>query len=240
MAEAGTGCNTQNKAQNFAKEFASEARSLDTLFNELKDGIPTGYTFKGHDSAIGSYEEELTLNVGLTFVCAPTSHGKTSFLNNVALNVAAWNRHRGSESSVLYFSYEIDRTRLLANLLNSYIGDADLSKIGKPLNAIYDAAKGNGSRYFTDGIAKGASLSHYDNYRAKKAEFERLIQKGDICVSDTSHKAGELLEAIRYYVKNVRTPAAVFVDYAQLIYDEDAKGLTRTEELKKNHSPSWF
>lgn len=233
MAEAGTGYNTQNKAQNFAKEFASEARSLDTLFNELKDGIPTGYTFKGHDSAIGSYEEELTLNVGLTFVCAPTSHGKTSFLNNVALNVAAWNRHRGSESSVLYFSYEIDRTRLLANLLNAYIGDADLSKIGKPLNAIYDAAKGNGSRYFTDGMAKGASLSHYDNYRAKKAEFERLIQKGDICVSDTSHKAGELLEAIRYYVKNVRTPAAIFVDYAQLIYDEDAKGLTRTEELKK-------
>ena len=34
-------------------------------------------------------------------------------------------------------------------------------------------------------------------------------------------------------MKNVRTPAAVFVDYAQLIYDEDAKGLTRTEELKK-------
>lgn len=233
MAEAGTGYHAQDKKQGFAKEFAKELRPLDTLFNELKDGIPTGYTFKGHDSAIGSYEEELTLNVGLTFVCAPTSHGKTSFLNNVALNVAAYNKNTGNGNSVLYFSYEIDRTRLLANLLNTYIGDADLSKIGKPLNAIYDAAKGNGSRYFTDGMAKGASLSHYNNFLSKKAEFERSIRNGDICISDTSHKAGELLEAIRYYVKNVNTPTAVFVDYAQLIYDEDAKGLTRTEELKK-------
>ena len=233
MAEAGTGYHAQDKARIFAKEFAKETSTLDKLFSELKDGIPTGYTFKGHDSAIGSYEEELTLNVGLTFVAAPTSHGKTSFLNNVALNVAAWNRHVGNGNSILYFSYEIDRTRLLANLLNTYVGDADLSKIGKPLNAIYDAAKGNGSRYFTDGSAKGASLSHYDNYRQKKAEFERSIRNGDICISDTSHKAGELLEAIRYYVKSVRTPTAVFIDYAQLIYDEDAKGLSRTEELKK-------
>lgn len=233
MAEAGTDYNTQNKAQKFAKEFARETRSLDALFNELKDGIPTGYTFKGHDSAIGNYEEELTLNVGLTFICAPTSHGKTSFLNNVALNVAAWNRHRGSGSSILYFSYEIDRIRLYANLLNTYIGDAELSKIGKPLNAIFDAAKGNGSRYFTNGNVTGTSITHYDNYRAKQAEFERLLHRGDIYISDISHKAGELLEAIRYYVRNVCTPTAIFVDYAQLIYDEDAKGLTRTEELKK-------
>lgn len=225
MAEAGKDYKAQDKSRYFAKEFAKETRPLDTLFNELKDGIPTGYTFKGRDSAIGDYEEELTLNVGLTFVCAPTSHGKTSLLNNIALNVAAWNRYTGNGNSVLYFSYEIDRTRLLANLLNAYVGDADLSKIDKPLNAIFDAAKGNGSRFFKDG--------KYSNYCQKKAEFESLIQRGDICVSDTSHKAGELLEAIRYYVKSVRTPAAIFVDYAQLIYDENAKGLTRTEELKK-------
>lgn len=232
MREASTQQSAAQRAKEWAKEFTPPTKSIDAMIGELKEGIPTGYTFKGYDKDLGQWEEEITLNVGLTFVCAPTSHGKTSFLNNIALNVAEWNRQKQNGNSVLYFSYEIDRTRLIANLLNTYTADAELSKIGKPLNAIYDHARGNGSRYFNEKMMNNGQ-THYAYFLQKKAAFERLIHSGDFCISDNSHKAGELLEAIRYYVKNVRKPTAIFLDYAQLIYDEEAKGMTRTEELKK-------
>lgn len=225
--------NRQAEGKDFAEEFAVPDKSLLSLIGDVKEGIPTGYKFIGWSAGTGKQEEPLTLNVGLTFIVAPTSHGKTSFLNNIALNVAEWCRYTGNGKSILYFSYEIDKPRLFANFLNTYVNDAGLSKIGKPLNAIYDYARGNGKRFFTDvNINTIEAISHYSNFEKKYREFEDVIKNGAICISETAHKAGDLADAIRYYCKD-KTPAIVCIDYAQLIYLEDNKGYSRTEELKE-------
>lgn len=231
MRETADTARDAEKAEGYAKEFAPLSGSIDDILATIREGIPTGYMFEGNDPIIGKYKEELSLNVGLTFIAAPTSHGKTSFLNNIALNVAEWNRANGNGQTILYFSYEVDRNRLIANLLNTYINDPDLSKIGKPLNAIYDYGRNKRAAYFSGSDQYGEG-SHYAGFLKKKAEFEKLLKSGAICISDEAHKAGELIDAIRFYLTE-RKPTAIFIDYAQLIYDEDNKGLSRTEELKK-------
>lgn len=221
MAEAASTIRIEDKATEFATEFAPVA-SLDDFLGEIPTGIPTGYAIGG---------ESLTLNAGLTFICAPTSHGKTSFLNNLALIQAERNRRRGNGETVLYFSYEVDKRRLLADLLNTYVNDKELSKINKPLNAIKDYFKSKSPRFFANGTVEGGA-SHYNYFQQKKAEFEsRYIRNNALCVVDKPYKVEELLEAISYYCKE-KKPSVIFLDYAQLIYSEKYGAKNRTEELK--------
>ena len=222
MSSTATSIRTTDKSTEFAKSFAP-IEDFDRFLGEIPEGIPTGYK-------IGT--EKILLNPGLTFICAPTSHGKTSFLNNLVLNELKRNLDLQNGKSVLYFSYEVDSRRLLVDLLNTYVNDKDLSKVNKPLNAIKDYFKSKSNRYFkaerrTDG------RYHYDYFLAKKQEFQRrYIATNSLCIVEESYMIDELLEAINYYLID-RTPSAIFIDYAQLIYSETDGNKTRTEEIKR-------
>lgn len=227
MRETASKQGAQDKATEFSKVFSPLSSSdFDSYLSEIPEGIPTGITFKE-----GRNETKLTLNSGLTFICGYRGHGKTSFLNNIALNEVRRNIHLRTGKSVLYFSYEVDKRRLIADLLNTYVNDPELQRSRTPIDAIHSYFKGQGNRFFSSS-RRADGLSHYDHFIARKTEFQRdYIGSGNLVIVDEAYKVEKLLDAIRYYLSIYR-PSIVCIDYAQLIYSEDYSR-QRTEEIKK-------
>lgn len=228
MRETASKQGAQDKATEFSKVFSPlSSANFDSYLSEIPEGIPTGITFKeGHN------ETKLTLNSGLTFICGYRGHGKTSFLNNIALNEVKRNIYLRTGKSVLYFSYEVDKRRLIADLLNTYVNDPELQRSRTPIDAIHSYFKGNGEQHFNSRAPRKDGLSHYQYFLRRKEEFQRdYIGSGNLIIVDEAYKVEKLLDAIRYYLSLYR-PSIVCIDYAQLIYSEDYSRL-RTEEIKK-------
>ncbi len=213
----------QEKAVEFESIFAPKTpQQLSKFLSETMDGIPTGYLFSQ-----GRQTEELTLNSGLTFICGYRGHGKTSFLNNIALNEARRNLELGNGKKVLYFSYEVDKRRLMIDLLNTFVNDPEMSR--HPSDTILSYYKGKGAQYFKNG-SQGA---HYTNFVTKQAQFLKNYLNGNLVIVEENYKVEKLLEAIKWYLEaNKGKVSIVCIDYAQLIYSEDYTR-QRTEEIKK-------
>lgn len=211
----------QEKAVEFEKVFAPmNPQQISTFLSEIKDGIPTGFKFSQ-----GNQSEELTLNSGLTFICGYRGHCKTTFLNNIALNEAKRNVELGNGKSVLYFSYEVDKRRLITDLLNTFVNDPEMSR--KPSDTILSYYKGKGAEYF-----KGQSTGHsYKEFIRKQEIFLSKYLNGSLVIVEENYKVEELLRAIKWYM-TTHNVAMVCIDYAQLIYSEDYTR-QRTEEIKK-------
>ena len=198
---------------------------LATLVQGITDGIPSGYYFRDQYG----HQEELTFNTGLTFICAPTSHGKTSALNNIALNEAK--RIAGQSKTILYFSYEVATNRIALDLLNTQINDENICegmKYGneKPLNEFRKAIN-SGSNNFTG--------RHFNNYAIGKQTLEGYLNTGTLRIFDTAYKVGELLKLIDFVYNNpgqFGEISMILIDYVQLLYKE-GKFTLRTEELKE-------
>ncbi|MBR4305494.1 MAG: toprim domain-containing protein [Ruminiclostridium sp.] len=225
MKEASAKQGSEEKALEYAQLFApSTPEDYAKFLSESKAGVPTGFIFSQ-----GKQSVELTLNAGLTFICAYRGHGKTSFLNNIALNEAKRNIAQKTGKSVLYFSYEIDKRRLMTDLLNTFVNDADLSK--KPLDSILSYFKGYEDKYFSK-EKRADGLTHYENFVKQKDVFFRdYLSSGALTLVDENFKVEKLLEAMKYYISH-REVSIVCIDYAQLIYSEDYSR-QRTEEIKK-------
>lgn len=228
MRETASKQSAQDRATEFAKVFTpTPSEEFDSYLSEIPEGLPTGITFSN-----GKIEEKLTLNSGLTFICGYRGHGKTSFLNNIALNEVKRNIALRTGKSVLYFSYEVDRRRLIADLLNTFVNDPELQRSRTPIDAIHSYFKGRGSTHFDNRNLRPDGRSHYEYFLSKKAEFQRdYIASGNLVIVEEPYKVEKLLDAIRYYL-SLFTPSMVCIDYAQLIYSEDFSR-QRTEEIKK-------
>lgn len=219
----------KDRATEFSSIFApATPTDYATLLSQIQDGVPTGIVFSQ-----GSQKEELSLNAGLTFICAYRGHGKTSFLNNIALNEAERNIAIGNDKRVLYFSYEVDKRRLIADLLNTYVNDIKISR--NPLNSILSYFKGKEYTMFADYQHGGRkrddgdyTIHHFET--CKDRFFKDYLSSGRLCVVEENYKVGKLLDAIKYYVSS-HPVSLVCIDYAQLIYSEDYTR-QRTEEIK--------
>ena len=225
MRETSSKLSAQERASEYAKVFsASTPQEYATFLSEIKEGIPTGFKFEQDRQS-----EPLTLNSGLTFICGYRGHGKTSFLNNIALNEARRNIGLGNGKSVLYFSYEVDKRRLIIDLLNTFVNDADMSR--HPSDTILSYFKGNGGKHFKS-AQRADGYTHYEYFLNKKDGFLRdYLSSGALTIVEENYKAEKLLDAIKYYL-STRKVSIVCIDYAQLIYSEDYSR-QRTEEIKK-------
>lgn len=225
MRETSSKLNAQERATEYAKVFSTlTPQEYASFLSEIKEGIPTGFKFEQNRQS-----EPLTLNSGITFICGYRGHGKTSFLNNIALNEARRNVALNNGKSVLYFSYEVDKKRLIIDLLNTFVNDAEISR--HPSDTILSYFKGKGSKYFkADRMASG--LTHYENFIRQKDKFLRdYLSTGALTIVEENYKVERLLDAIKYYL-STRKVSIVCIDYAQLIYSEDYSR-QRTEEIKK-------
>jgi replicative DNA helicase len=176
------------------------------------DSISSGYNIEG---------EELLLPAGaISIITAPTSHGKTTFLINTALNVCT----AYPEKEVYLFSYEEDGDSILINTLNSYL-DTDISSNNRRTLKSYFST---GSLEYVRGEAR-------EYFKATKDKFFReLIDTRRLNIHYSSYNSDSLIEAIRYIHKHAN-PGAIFIDYIQLLNLPQGKYKTysRQEEIKE-------
>lgn len=181
------------------------------LFADFKNkpgGVPTNYEFGG---------ERFILPAGaLTYICAPTSHGKSRFLENLAVQIAT----NGNAGSVLYFTFEEDATAVRLQLLNVFMGTTITN--GNNLRTLEQYYREGATRYFKKGT--------FELFKKKEREFSELITSGRLRVFHKSYDSEELRAAIKYISGQIKVQA-VFIDYIQMIHKRGTK-LIRKDELR--------
>lgn len=207
---------TEIKAKGRATEFSSlvvpvNEQEMAQRMRIKPDSLKTGFT-------IGS--EELLLPSGaISILAAPTSHGKTTMLINVALNVVE--EYPSKEFHM--FSYEEDADSILLNTLNTYIGKDLSTNNRKTLRSFYGR---NDTRYFTSGYD-----GVFHTYRERF--FNELISRRRLNVHYSEYDSDTLIEAITYLHKTTNV-GGVFIDYMQLLRKGNGtKFPSRQEELKQ-------
>lgn len=205
------------KLKDKATEFSS--LMIPIKENELKDrqankpeSLNSGYTIGG---------EPLLLPSGaISIFTAPTSHGKTTFLINMALNVAT----ASPDKETYLFSYEEDGDSILINTLSTYLDEEISSNNRRTLKS-----------YFTTGSTEYIKSQSKDYFTSTKDKFFReLIETRRLNIHYSSYNSDTLIEAIRYLHKHAK-PGAIFIDYIQLLNLPEGKYKTysRQEEIKE-------
>ena len=205
------------KLKDKATEFSSLMKPIKE--DELKErqankpeSLNSGYTIGG---------EPLLLPSGaISIFTAPTSHSKTTFLINLALNVAT----ASPDKETYLFSYEEDGDSILINTLNTYLDEEISSNNRRTLKS-----------YFTTGSTEYIKSQSKDYFTANKDKFFReLIDTRRLNIHYSSYNSDTLIEAIRYLHKHAK-PGAIFIDYIQLLNLPEGKYKTysRQEEIKE-------
>jgi len=205
------------KLQDKATEFSSLLKT--TTESEIRErqaskpeSLNSGYKIGG--------EPLLFPSGAISILTAPTSHGKTTFLINLALNVA----QDYPAKEVYLFSYEEDGDSILTNALNTYL-DEELSTNNR--RSI--------KNYFTTGSTEYIKSQRIDYFTATKDKFfKELIEPKRLNIHYCNYNSDTLIEAIRYLHKNTNI-GAVFIDYIQLLNLPQGKYKTysRQEEIKE-------
>lgn len=162
-------------------------------------------------------EEEVLLPSGaISIVAAPTSHGKTTMLINLALNVA----HCYPDKEAYVFSYEEDGDSILINTLNTYT-NRKLSRNNRRSLKSYFA-----------GHPEFIEPTSFTGFETKKQEFfDQLISSKRLNIHYTTYDSDTLIDAIRYLHKNTNV-GIIFIDYMQLLHKKGGFKV-RQEELKQ-------
>jgi DNA primase catalytic core len=191
----------------------TENEVADKLRNK-PDSIDTGYVLKKDKD-----EEKLLLPSGaITILAAPTNHGKTTLLINLALNVS----QRADQKPAYLFSYEEDREAILLKTLNTY---ANIELSANNRRSIISYFKTGETGYFARGTE--------ETFKNKKDSFFKdLVDTGKLSIHYTDYTVEDLVGAIKY-LKSQDAIGSVFVDYMQLLKVKNYRGNSRVEELKE-------
>lgn len=174
------------------------------------DHIDSGLKIKGDPLHIPSG--------AITILAAPTSHGKTSFQINLALNMAQDIKNK----PIYLFSYEENREAILLKALNTYVNKT-LSKNNR--RSI--------ETYFKTESDEFINRDHKADFsRLKECFFAELVDTGRLNIHYVDYSAEELVGAIKYLHKHGQV-GAVFIDYMQLLRLKDNRTSSRQEELKQ-------
>jgi len=179
---------------------------LDLLINEIQqtpEGLKTGY--KCLDEIVAIPQEAITI------IGARPSHGKTTFLLNLCLNMI----DIYEDKIFVLFSYEETRKQIGLKFLNI------LSK------ALFTDKQNlieleNHLRFNKTGSAK---------VEEGKQKFNELTESNRLKIIDTPFYVDELITAIEYFKTNYDL-GAVFIDYIQKIKIKERYG-TRQIEIQK-------
>ena len=195
--------------------------TADSIREKLRtrpEGVKTGYVF-----STGGRSERLVLPSGaLTLVAAPTSHGKSTFLRNLALQTAG----NGQEGTVLYFSFEEDTESTVVEFVNTYVG-LELTSPSRDYNNLTTIEE-----YYRTNSTRFIKREAEEPFKRKEAEFMKgYIESGKLRIYDADFSSNELIDSIKFIAKSLKVKA-IFVDYVQLLYKEGNR-LQRNEELKE-------
>ena len=186
-------------------------------FSRERGGIKTGYLFKNSQGE----EEYLTLySETLTFICGQSSHGKTRFLENLALQTAK----RDGKGVVLFFTFEESFRSIFTHLANIQVGIETLSAYGTKNQEVL-------REYFHTGKLSKATKENRSKALPSLSVFENLYRSGKIRLYYTPDQDSHFIcELIRYLSSQMKIDA-VFMDYIQAVHLGGFKG-ERREELR--------
>lgn len=181
------------------------------------DALHTGYMF---DTIEDDDKELLIPDRAISFVVAPTSHGKSTMLMNIALRII----QRHPNKHVLYLSYEQSLQEVITSFMTIHCAykNAIPSK-GKIRNTIKEDLKGN-PQYI--------SMQQANAYNKAKAEFFSYLKNGQLKIKYKNYDVDTLIEYVRYMKMN-NLCDVLFIDYTQLLSLPDCARLSRQEQLKQ-------
>jgi DNA primase len=190
----------------------------DTIKAELAtegEDLKTGLFFNARESD----DKELLLpNKAISFVVAPTSHGKSTMLENLALRVA----ERNPEKKILYLTYEESKPSVIANFISILAASKGATPSrGRVRHSIKADLKGD-SQFI--GAAQGEA------YKGAKAAFFELLKTRRLNIRYVNFDADTLVNCVKFMEANEACDI-VFVDYVQLI-SKIGWSKSRQEELK--------
>lgn len=168
----------------------------------------------------GSDREEIRLPAGaISIIAAPTSHGKTAMLLNMAIKVALDFQSNKKDKSVYLLGFEEDTDSMLIRAINTYVAK-ELSINNQRTIASYYRDQD----YFKQNKA--------DFERLKASFFNDLITPGRFSAQYVEYDSDALVDAIHFLHKEGNA-GAVFIDYIQLLRKASWKGTSRQEEIKQ-------
>lgn len=192
--------------------------TAEEIKNKLRNqpiGIITPYYFGSGDK-----QQQFILPSGaLTFICAPTSHGKSTMLRNIALSVAQ-NEQYGD---VLCFTYEETEEEYILKAENTYIAEF-ISNNNLRTISTYNRC----GEYYKN---YNSSLS-LERFREKETKFLSLLTSGKLRIFyEDNNDSIHLIELIKYLCKEMSVKA-IFIDYIQKLKKSNTR-LQRREELRE-------
>lgn len=218
-----------NKQKTTAEKYSfllkpiTEAGFAEAMKNKA-EGIETEWQLENPNRKGEFYPLRLPAGA-ITMVVAPTSHGKSTILQNLALQTLK----AEGEGVILYFSYEEDKEAVTMQFLNKYAGievcrNYD-NKRSNNLDAIrhyWTSKDGDATKFF-----QSTAIAPFEEMKGKF--FRDVLENGKLLIYDADLYAYDLAEAVKF-VQTQQKVKAVFVDYVQLLYIEGNKK-ARSEEL---------
>lgn len=189
-------------------------------------------SYKLDEGGNGANSLPLTIPSGaLTIIAAPTSHGKSTLLRNLAIDIAK--RYR--KKSILYFTFEESKEDVIAQLTNTYIGKKLHTESHKypQLETITEYFRtGNTDYIWNTPTDKEWGISRADFIR-KETEFStQFLDSGSVRVFDKDYDLESLIDALKYAVDHIPTKA-IFIDYIQILQSRRTAKQTRADQLKE-------
>jgi hypothetical protein len=177
--------------------------------------IQTGF-YLGTGPEDEKEEREIRLPAGaISIIAGATSHGKTAFLLNFAVNAAS----QPLGKNIYVLGYEESGADMIIRAMNAYI-NTDFGKNNRRIIASYY----RGEDYFKHGRKPTFE-------EKKQAFFSELIADGRLSIQSVDYDSDTLVDAIRHLHK-IGNTGGVFIDYMQLLRKPDWKN-SRQEELKQ-------
>ena len=240
------------------KQLSRDAAEALKMIAERPEGIKTKWRLGKVDKKTKEFKTFTNIEytpANVEVFCAPTSHGKTMFLIQSALDFITGGRRpeKADGRTVLYISIEQTESQLLERALNVYIDIPTTSngyifnpktqqnevcfRVDHRMEAIRAAIKGKSECY---GYANETGLPY--DFPALSAKIMPQVDKymaevfPRLKIVNTNASAETIAGNIQYFVSRLaeegQEVGLILVDYIQLMTSDIPGRSSRTEELK--------
>lgn len=213
------------KASKFDGCFAPRKFSdIEEKLKHRRQGIITKYILQRGNKKENA--DAITLPYGaLSIIAAPTNHGKSTMLQNLAIDIA---RNKSIIGSIIYLTLEEDKESVTSQFLSKLTGEPISRNNKRSIKSFYNK---DCAEYF----AKGKE----EAFERARAEMRKKVDSGRIIIEEAETENGIQLDTISNLISYIteatkqlsKGVAAVFIDYIQLIRP-DKRTTNRAEDLK--------
>lgn len=173
------------------------------------------------DSGFIIGNERILLHSGLTYIAGPTSHGKSTVLMNIALNLA----QKYTDKKFYFLSFEEGEEPLTIVALNAYAN----IRLSNNNRATIQSYLGGQTKHI-----KRELMDDIPQFEEKRKDFFDNILNKNLTIKFTSIDAIELINFIQY-LHTKGNLGGILIDYMQLLRlpaDRNYNTLSRQEQMK--------